>query len=97
MVVVVALGIGKARAFDELVHHQDELIAVLGVILALAVLRIRLILVAVSTAALFAVCVDPHPFLRGLAVGTGALMLLLAVFFTIATVLHVRQERGFTG
>jgi hypothetical protein len=96
-IVFVGLAIGKAHAVAEVVRHRPELITVLGVTLALAVLRIRLILVAMSAAALFAVCVDPHPLLRGIALGAGALAVLLAVLFTLSTVLHIRQERGSTG
>ena len=89
----MALGVVKVHAADEVLHHRDEVIAVLGVLLAVSVLRIRLMRVAVAAAALFAVSLEPRSIAGGLALGACAFALLLVVFFGIATALHARQDR----
>jgi hypothetical protein len=37
--------------------------------------------------------VHPHPVLAGVGIGFGAVALLVALFFGIATILHARQRR----
>ncbi len=93
LIVAVGLAAGKAHAIAEVLHHRNEVIAVLGVGLAVSVLRIRLMSVAAATAALFALAVDPRSVALGIALGAGAFVLLVVVFFAIATVLHARQDR----
>jgi hypothetical protein len=67
------------------------LIAVLAVGLALSFLRSRFVALAAFAAGIVAFAVALHPVLEGVALGVGAFALLIALFFTISTVLHARQ------
>ena len=63
-------------------------------VLSLQPPRPKPLLIAALTAALVATTVAPHPVLLGVGVGFGAFAVLIALFFTISTVLHARQRRS---
>lgn len=96
MIVAIAVGAVKVQAYGSLVHHRGALIAALAVALVASVVRLRPkpLLIAALMGALVATTVAPHPVLAGVALGFGAFALLVALFFTISTVLHARQRRG---
>jgi uncharacterized membrane protein (DUF485 family) len=95
LIVAIAAGALKADAYASLVHHRGQLIAALGAALLASLIRQRpkLLLIAGFGAALIASAVAPHPVLAGVALGVGAFVLLVALFFAISTVLHARQRR----
>jgi hypothetical protein len=96
LIVVVVAGALKADAYASLIHHRAALIAALAAALVASVIRLRPkpILIAALTAALAASAVALHPAVLGVAVGFGAFAVLVALFFTISTVLHARQRRA---
>jgi hypothetical protein len=96
LIVVVGVGALKADAYASLLHHRASLIAALAAALVVSVIRLRPkpLLVAALAAALLASSLAPHPALLGVALGFGAFAVLVALFFTISTVLHARQQRA---
>jgi hypothetical protein len=88
--VLVAL---KSEAYGKLLFHRGELIAALAVGLALSLLRVRLVGLAISAALLLAFILSAHSLGLGLELGFGAFALLMALFFAVSTVLHLRQQR----
>jgi len=91
LIVVVGVGAVKVEAYASLLHDRGELIAVLAVGLSLAVLRAKPVAIAALTAGIVGFALALHPVLAGVGLGVGAFALLIAVFFTISTVLHARQ------
>jgi hypothetical protein len=91
LIVGIGLALVKSNAIAEVGHHPSELIAVLGVGLAVSVLRTRPVGFAVSAAPLLAFALAPRSTAVGVAVGLGAFVLLLALFVAIGTVLQARQ------
>lgn len=93
LIVLIAAGAVKAEAYRSVVHHRGGMIALLAVGLLVAVRRAKLKLVAIAafSAAILAFALALHPAVAGAGLGFGAFALLLALFFTISTVLHARQ------
>lgn len=89
----IALAILKADALRRLAHDRIERLVVLGLVLAVAILRTRLVAVAVITALLLAVAIHPRPLAAGVALSVAAFVLVVAVFLTIDSVLRLRQNR----
>jgi hypothetical protein len=79
------------------VAHRSGLIAVVAVALAASVLRVRPVGAAAATALLLGFVLGAHSLGLGLALGFGGFALLIALFFVISTVLHVRQNHAATG
>jgi hypothetical protein len=77
-----------------LLHDRAGLIAVLAVGLAFSLLRSKPVAIAASAAGILGFAVALRPVLAGAALGFGAFVLLIALFFTISTVLHTRQRSG---
>lgn len=88
---VALLVLAKTLALGELEHHRVGILALLGLGLAFSVLRPRPVAVAVTAGGLLAVALAPHPLALGVAVAVGSCLLLIALFFAIAAVLHARQ------
>jgi uncharacterized membrane protein (DUF485 family) len=91
------VGAVKVEAYASLLHHRGSLIGVLAVGLVLSVLRPKPLAIAAFAAGILAFALAPHPVLLGVALGFGAFALLIALFFTISTVLHARQSRAVQG
>ncbi len=89
----MAVGAVKVQAYASLMHHRGALIGALAVGLVISVLRTRPLAIAVFSAGILAFALALHPVLAGVGVGFGAFALLVALFFTISTVLHARQRR----
>ena len=87
----VVLALFKVRAFAEVIDHRGSAIALLAVWFAIALLRMRLASVAITAAALFGILASSHSVGRGLAFGAGACVVLMGVFFAVATILLARQ------
>lgn len=83
----------KSEAYGKLLLHRGELIAALAVGLALSLLRVRPVALAVSVALLLGIVLGAHSLGLGLGLGFGAFALLMALFFAVSTVLHLRQRR----
>jgi hypothetical protein len=94
LIVGIGLALGKTEGLRELLHHQGELIALLGLGLAFSVLRPRPVGIALTAAPLLAFALAPRSTVLGIALGLGGFVLLLALFFAVASVLHARQEQG---
>jgi hypothetical protein len=96
LIVVVAVGAVKADAYASLIDHRASLIAALAAALVVSVIRLRPkpLLIAALTAALVASAVAVHPAVLRVALGFGVFAVLVALFFTISTVLHARQRGG---
>ncbi len=92
MVVGVGLVLLKAQALSGLVHHPIWVIVALAVGLVSSVLRARPIGVALTAGPLLAFALSPSSTALGIVVGVGAFVVLLALFFAIATVLMARQD-----
>jgi hypothetical protein len=83
----------KSEAYGKVLLHRGELIGVLGVAFGVSLLRARPIGLAVSAALLLALVLGAHSLGLGLGLGFGAFALLMALFFAVSTVLHLRQRR----
>lgn len=96
LIVVVVVGALKVEAYASLLEHRAALIAALAAALVASVIRQRPkpLLIAALGAALFASALAPHPVLAGVALGVGAFVLLVVLFFAISTVLHARQRHA---
>jgi len=94
LIVLVVIGALKVEAYASLVHHRASLIAVLAVGLAVSLLRTRPVAIAVFSAGILGLALAMHPFLAGIGLGLGAFAVLIALFFTISTVLHARQRHA---
>ena len=90
MLVVAGL---KIEAYSPIVHHPRRLIFLLAAGLVLSPLRPKPLAIAAMAAALLALVVRPHPLVLGLGVGVGAFVVLMTLFFALATALHARQRR----
>jgi uncharacterized membrane protein (DUF485 family) len=91
--IVLVAGVAlKAQAYASLVNHRGGLIVALAVWLGFSVLRFKPLLIAPLTAALLAFAVAPHPVGFGVALGVGAFVVLIVLFFAISTALHMRQR-----
>ncbi len=97
LIVGVGLALGKADALTALLDHRPEVIAFLGLGLALSVLRPRPIGIAATAAPLLAFTLAPASTALGIALGVGGFVLLLALFIAIGTVLHARQDHDRAG
>jgi hypothetical protein len=97
LIVVVVLALVKANALVAVLHHRAEVLAILGLGLALSVLRQRPVGIAVTAAPLLAFVLAPRSTALGIALGLGVFVLLLAIFTTIGTVLHARQDQDRAG
>jgi len=84
----------KSEGLANLVFHRGSLIVVLTIGFAAAVLRVRPVTLAVTTALLLALVLGAHSLVRGLALGFAVFALLTALFFTLSAVLHARQNRS---
>ncbi|MBV8948471.1 MAG: hypothetical protein JO286_17175 [Solirubrobacterales bacterium] len=92
LILAIAAGAVKARGIEEVTHHRPEVIAALALVLVASLLRPRPVLMAAAAAGLLAFALAPHPAGVGIAVGVGAFVVLMLVFFAIATMLHARQR-----
>lgn len=86
----------KSEGLARLVFHRGSLVAVLAVGLAVAVLRVRPVTLAVTSALLLALVLGAHSLGLGLGLGFGVFALLMTLFFALSAVLHARQKRGPT-
>jgi hypothetical protein len=89
----LVLAVVKSEGLARLVVHRGGLIAACAVWLALAVLKVKPVAIAVTAALLIALVLGVHSFGLGLELGFGGFALLMALFFAISTVLHLRQRR----
>ena len=96
LIVVVAAGALKADAYASLFEHRAALISALAAALVASVIRQRPkpLLIAAFSAALVASALAVHPNVVGVALGFGAFVVLVALFFAISTVLHARQRHA---
>jgi hypothetical protein len=92
-IVGVVMALGKADALRVLLHGRVALMALFGLWLVLSVLRPRPVGIAVTVAGLLAFVIAPGSVLVGIGLGLGAFVLLMALFFAVATVLQARQPR----
>jgi hypothetical protein len=83
----------KSEAYGKLLFHRAELIGVLAVAVGVSLLRARPVGLAVSAAVLLALVLGAHSLGLGVGLGFGAFALLMALFFAVSTVLHLRQRR----
>ena len=90
-IVGVALALVKADAFRVILHGRVALMALFGVGLVLSVLRPRPVGIAVTAAGLLAFVLAPGSLVLGIGLALGTFVLLLALFFAVATVLQARQ------
>lgn len=86
----------KSEGLARAVLHRGILIAVVALALAASLLRVRPVGTAVATALLLALALGAHSLGLGLTLGFGGFALLIALFFAVSTVLHVRQNRAPT-
>jgi hypothetical protein len=86
------VGAVKADAYASLIHHPGGIIAVLAVGLGVAVLRPKPVAIAAFAAGILAFAIAPHPAMLGVALGVGAFVVLMVLFFAISTALHARQR-----
>jgi hypothetical protein len=93
LVALAVAAVVKIDAYRGVVHHRAGIMALLGVALLFSVLRPRPVVFALVAAPFVALALHPHPLLAGLGAGFGAFVLLMTLFFGIATVLHARQHR----
>ena len=93
------MGVGavKVDAYASLVHHRGGMLAVLAIGLLGVVLRPKPVGIAAFAAAILALALAPHPFVLGVALGVGAFVVLMTLFFAISTALHARQEHTVRG
>jgi hypothetical protein len=94
LIVIVVVGALKVEAYASLVEHRGSLIAALALGLAFSVLRSKPLAIAVFAAGILGFALALHPLLAGVGLGVGAFALLIALFFTISTVLHARQRHA---
>lgn len=69
------------------------LIVVIAVV-SMVRLRPKPLLIAALVAALLATTLAPHTAVLGVALGFGAFAVLVALFFTISTLLHARRRHS---
>ena len=93
LIVAIAVGAFKARGVTEVIHYRAGVIAVLALVLVGSVLRPRPVFIAAATAALLAFALAPHPAGVGIALGVGAFVVLMVLFFAIATLLQASGRR----
>jgi hypothetical protein len=93
LIVAIAVGAVKVEAYASLLHDRTGVIFVLAVGLLVAFLRAKPVAIAVFAAGILGFALALHPLLAGVALGVGAFVLLIALFFAISTVLHARQRR----
>jgi hypothetical protein len=84
----------KSEALAKVIFHRGELVAVVAVLLATSLLRVRPVGLAFGTALLVALLLGAHSLGFGLALGFGGFALLMTLFLAISTVLHARQNRA---
>jgi hypothetical protein len=89
----LVLALVKGQALVGQLHHRTALIVFLSLVVARSVLRRSPVALAVLGGALFAFALAPHPIMLGIAVGVGAVVVLLTLFVAIGRVLHARQHR----
>jgi hypothetical protein len=94
LIVVVGVGAVKIEAYASLLHHRGALIGALAAGLLAAILRTKPLAIAACTAGILGFALALHPALAGVALGVGAFVVLLALFFAISTVLHARQRHA---
>jgi hypothetical protein len=90
-------GGGEGGGYASLLHHRGSLIGVLAVGLVVSVLRPKPLAIAAFAAGILAFALAPHPAVLGASLGFGAFVVLIALFFTISTVLHARQSHTVQG
>jgi hypothetical protein len=90
----LVLAVLKSQVVLRLIVHRGSLIAVLVVLLFTGLLKVRPVSTAAAAALLAALVVGVHSLGLGLALGFGGFALLMALFFSISTVLHARQDHG---
>ena len=88
----LALATLKAQAFTGLLHHRVEVIALLGLWLAVCVLRPRPVRFAGAAGALVAFALGHRVTGLSVEVGFATFLVLLSVFLAIGTVLHHRPR-----
>jgi hypothetical protein len=81
----------KSDAMLKLILHPRSLIVLAAVGLAGSLLRARPVGIAVTASLLAALVLGAHSLGLGLTLGFGGFALLMAVFFAISTILHLRQ------
>jgi hypothetical protein len=91
---VIAVGAVKVEAYASLLHDRAGMISVLAVGLLVALVRTKPLEIAACAAGILGFALAFHPVLAGVSVGVGAFVILIALFFTISTVLHARQRHG---
>ncbi|HJS96557.1 MAG TPA: hypothetical protein VJ741_19980 [Solirubrobacteraceae bacterium] len=92
LIVVIAVGAANAAPYASLVNHPVRAIVALAVGLGFSILRMKPVAIAAFAAGIVAFALALHPVLAGVGLGVGAFVLLIALFFTISTVLHARQR-----
>ena len=93
VIVAIVASAVKAVGWATLLHHRATFIVVLAVGLGSSLLRIRLVLTAALLAVLLPVALAPHPVLLGVGFGLAVFVVLMVVFFAIATALRARDAR----
>jgi hypothetical protein len=83
----------KGQIYTLFLHHRAGYIALLATWLGHSLLRVKLVRIAALSAALLPVALAPHPVLLGVGFGLTVFVVLMAVFFAIATALRARDAR----
>ena len=83
----------KSETLGRALFHRGGLIVFCAVGLAVGVLKAGPVTVAATAALLVALLVGAHSLGLGLTLGFGGFALLMALFFAISTVLHIRQRQ----
>jgi hypothetical protein len=91
-VVALALTAAKVHVLGGVLDHRAGAVSLLAVWLAVSLLRIRLVSVAMASAALLGIGLSAHSFVHGAMFGAGALIVLIGCFLAISTALHARQK-----
>jgi hypothetical protein len=94
MVVGVGLALLKTEVLSGLLHHEIWVIVMLALGLVFSVLRTLPIGVALTAGPLLAFALGPSSTALGIAVGVGAFVLLVGLFFAVGTVLRARQDHS---
>ncbi len=90
----ILLAVLKSEAVVKLLFHRGELVGVMAVWLVVSVLKPRPAGIAIATSVLAACLIAPHSLGLGIPVGFGAFAVLVALFFTVSTLLHAAQRRA---
>jgi hypothetical protein len=87
--LVVLGGFSKALLFISLIRHPVTVLVLAGAIGVASLLRGRPASAAVAGAVLVPVAISPGPVLLGIALGVATLIVLMALFLAIGTLLRM--------